>query len=1638
MAYLWIKDGNQYKLSSNNIKFNDFLENIKSTIITSEINNINDLVTRTYNKEHLDNPIVDHSLKIQLSDKNKPIVYIPTHNIHDSYEWFRIFKDSHIDGNSQYTNNYDKFGFWIHAYFDKNASQNINTYFPNLYLVKAASSNTYIYSNNTRQSIDYINDFNIIYPQLFIDGIEVLDTEKVLLKNQFIETLTFNTINTTLSTNTTIYIPYTSGLENNYKINSTLRLLTNTSTYLSTTIINVSIIEPTSLTFILKINIEPISDISKIVSVADIYNGTYTKTSQETQNGVYQFINGKLIRLIEMNDKYKTYNQIIYVYQGLTQANDEYYLRRIEDYTNSNYSFYPDDSLVLPFIYSKGEAYLIKCEFDYNLDINSPLHPETAPFNVTGQENCYRMLLLDQDLGTKIMLKDGNGLGTYDNTVNTSIINMGPGYVANTSKDFSTLNLYTNTSINTSVKNVIHEWLNNSYFQGYPISGTATAENPSLSTESSITTQLTNIAFKHVVLSVGNQLSYNFTQNDTINIYNDTLTTHINNAYFAIPHLSNSLVAGNLINIQIILNKNGLTPNNIVLDQQFLVTKIYNVNTTNFEISIYPQLDPNLINEINSYSTISKAPNTISLKIDYVNNYGAVAVLYLQNPLLELELLEASINRTDLKYIYDISYNSDITNYCYVASTSNINLLSAPSTIDSVTGSTIPINSLLLIKNQTLTTENGIYVWNGVGNALIRYNGFLLLTNGYYIQYGTTNQYKTFRPSYTLALNQTLPTYGTTYINFIDYTLSVKNTLTINNIKQEFYKKWFYYGFHYTSNNLDSSVTSSGNFLNYYDNPININFNNVQINSVYGSQYTPDSFITNYLQLGINININQLNNGVITYNNTVNSINRLGFEYNKIYYGFNNKSYFLDNIKSHIWINIIPAVVSQTNDLFVYSNTWDENLQLGTIVVNHIFLNSQIPSTSESVSININKNLTSYIQPIHFNKTNINKGLRPDTGSYANALMQPIINVTSGLRSSKLIEDVSTIIYKENSQPKVSFSKRDKNSLFPNYYNVIAATTTNINVMLAPSTFDTYTPNIGDLILVKNQTTTTQNGIYYYNGSNIPLTLWNELKNNTYYVVLNGSTNLNKSYKSSFNPPLIYGTTTISFVLESYKLKKDNRLSLKPIEIAKLGVDNDTQPWQKISYKYDILESTENLVNIQYGINNRRRIRFIDGLTEFNILNNINNQGQYNWILNDDVIVDNAVVGCSQDTGPGTGTLIWYTGNWLSGTWINGIWISGNFYDGIWTNGIFNSYLIQDMYYSVIVDYTTNDNNLSIFYNGVWLNGTFNNGTWINGSWHNGIFNNGIWEKGTWLTGIFNNGVWIYGTWHDGIFNGGDFETGEWLTGTFNQLTPLNPSRFGTNAKYVAGDITKRAIWRSGTFNDGEVWSGSILLNGILIPNLNDQKATIFFSVNFNFGIWKSGTFVFGAFRDGIFEQGIWLGGYHFQLTANNTSTSKQITINPDEYYSILEVHNTNHNIQLCNELNYNITGYLTSANETTQIGASNQLFWYNLFYNMFENHIAGNYLPLNIDTNYAITATTINLVSNVVGDCLTPAPLFIVENSSTGDLDRTPFINSIFYNGTFKNGIWMNGWFNNGIFEQGYFRTGIINDGIIGIDTEV
>ena len=119
---------------------------------------------------------------------------------------------------------------------------------------------------------------------------------------------------------------------------------------------------------------------------------------------------------------------------------------------------------------------------------------------------------------------------------------------------------------------------------------------------------------------------------------------------------------------------------------------------------------------------------------------------------------------------------------CRAASTANVNIASAPATLDGVT---LASGDRILLKNQTTASENGIYIFNGTGNALTRSTDAdedAEVTQGLstYVVSGTVNQ----RTGWLLSTVDPIVV-GTTSLTIVqvpipDPVIFGKETLTLN------------------------------------------------------------------------------------------------------------------------------------------------------------------------------------------------------------------------------------------------------------------------------------------------------------------------------------------------------------------------------------------------------------------------------------------------------------------------------------------------------------------------------------------------------------------------------------------------------------------------------------------------------------------------------------------------------------------------------------------------------------------------------------------------------------------------------------------------------------------------------------------
>jgi len=106
------------------------------------------------------------------------------------------------------------------------------------------------------------------------------------------------------------------------------------------------------------------------------------------------------------------------------------------------------------------------------------------------------------------------------------------------------------------------------------------------------------------------------------------------------------------------------------------------------------------------------------------------------------------------------------------------------------------------------------------------------------------------------------------------------------------------------------------------------------------------------------------------------------------------------------------------------------------------------------------------------------------------------------------------------------------------YRNVHVASIADVNISSAPSSIDSHSLTSGQRVLLKNQATSSQNGIYDWNGTGVAMTrssdsdLWTEITGTLVYVD-QGTTNADTRYYCTSNSGGTLGTTAITYVQDT-------------------------------------------------------------------------------------------------------------------------------------------------------------------------------------------------------------------------------------------------------------------------------------------------------------------------------------------------------------------------------------------------------------------------------------------------------------------------------------------------------------------------
>jgi len=1397
-------------------------------------------------------------------------VYLPVHNIRDIYEWYRLYKDAYLGLGGAAP--LDPKGYGIEAYFDNKRGASLKGWFPNLVEVKAATSDVVVYENvfgtYTRRSRDYKLNFNV-GEDLIIDNVPIYTDELILIKNQQQDILNFYNIDLLLSDipNNIIFIQAVSGDEQYFNIGNTLVMLDSINETTETKILEISYEDDGVNTFIKLI----VENAFQCISVADRDSGTYTEVKQFEQHGVYKYTGTTLVLCDFMNDKYKTDKQIVYVYQGETNQNVDFYLRRSTgDINIVMYGLFPTNDGIEPLIYSRGDAYLVKCEFNY--DISWKVDPDVIPteccgcqqtqniaiehplgFNFDEFDDPYRLIFMDPTQSKSLISTSAYGPGRYYMT-NTFLFNDIVGGI-----QFATMDQ--NGAIN-ALGQMLFE-----IFIGAPLStdGVATFQPVYLDLYESLSPVFSNQINQFLL-----------TQDEPNNTTQLQFLYEPNQYKFPVSYNA----TGSAVRVQI-TKQQGTSDAVYMYDELHLITN-YVMNNIVADITVFPMFDTNMYNELVAmdYGSDHVWEMTMTLVNFYDNTDGL-------NVGPTIKSFIKMLNQTPVGKLYNFNFLSDVN-----AGTTEVQL-----------------NGIRMSKYVYLNHTTSINYGSGTIDILHERNI-------------PGNQYNLYEPGYNISKH-------TNYLDITDYNAREGSVI------------------------FQSHTVEDDDMCVILPNP----------------------------------------KGTIGLN-TFGSI---------IKFGKNHRETVLDSLKTDTYVAFHSPPLSPSS-AYVFIEKIEDDGEIVTVytltfvplVANTIFMKFTLDLSISDISSIIEQANIAYPNESYSPLTTAYPPYNIDTVNFAHMLSR------AEDQKDGIFNRFTGLMFKEFGEPRVKFFKRDRYFNFDEdpIVDVSYFMSININILSAPVTLNGTPPNIGDVIILNNQTVNNENGVYIFDGPGNPLILYPNPQPNTYWRLIDDTFVSLPSPKGG-----------ILFQQKTYRRKKDPRLTLRPVGIAKLGVDNATQPFKLINAKYDMAENEEGIVIIQPGINNIYSIRFIDGLTQYNILNNINGQGQYAWILADTVITENAVVGCTQEFGPGTGDLIWYTGTWVQGVWCDGIWIQGHWMSGTWMNGTHNAYGIQDN--NIYITYNNQNNHLlSTWDDGTWVNGTWNGGIATYITWIDGTFNDGIIIDGTWKIGTFNSGIIKHVVWDDGLFTGGDFETGLWKDGVLDELSPGNPARFGVGSTQGPSYRT-RAIWRTGRFIGGEFMTGD-----------NAHNSSIFYSGTFTSGTFTSGSFVSGIFNAATWNNGVWFGGYNATL-AQLVSNQVQLTLNPTQFDSILG---------------------LTGLAEYQSNIAHNQALYVNEFYMIATPITPGNLLAEELFVNVCDMETTAAYIAKdylpgsasnttMVLDDITSLfiePSYVVENVATNTPSGSPILVATF-NGNWNGGIWLNGVFLAGTFAAGHWANGHFRSGTFG-----
>jgi hypothetical protein len=351
------------------------------------------------------------------------------------------------------------------------------------------------------------------------------------------------------------------------------------------------------------------------------------------------------------------------------------------------------------------------------------------------------------------------------------------------------------------------------------------------------------------------------------------------------------------------------------------------------------------------------------------------------------------------------------------------------------------------------------------------------------------------------------------------------------------------------------------------------------------------------------------------------------------------------------------------------------------------------------------------------------------------------------------------------------------------------------------------------------------------------------------------------------------------------------------------------------------------------------------------------------------------------------------------------------------------------------------------WYKGIWECGRWFGGIWISGTWVSGDWYAGVWEskliKDNWInidvddkSSNITSSKWLNGRWFGGTWNNGTWANGRWYSGSWN------------NGQWFNG-IWNEGIWRNGSFTGG-VWVSGDWNGGVFNTNSGPSYWLD--------GNWKSGDFENGNWYNGNFEgnsrfgtksfnsrnanwySGNWIGGSFYSRIKTNERGEYEVS--DIHKYSIWRTGNwfsgdwyggIAYNIDFKSGTWYGgivediqIIGFNQTPESKNEI-VINGLFRFNIGSVIFIIDNKNNTYP-NIATNDNPGRFTVLNYKEDVEMNKTYIYVDSIINEELDDIDTGLKLVSIFRNCSWKSGVWNNGIYENGNWEGGIWYNGVFS----------